>query len=232
MIFRRLTNTNTQVNGYTLIELLIVISVTVVLLLVGGFLFGGVLKNSACSTQLNEVNQNGKYVIDMIERKVRQATKIWVYDGSNYVTPSLSLPALSPWTCSGSITSFKCQCIETTGCKFAITNPEANYTGFMFQQEVLSPLAPGFISMADGDVLNSLIYNKVITNTDPVKGVTLDEAPGAVDALDYSPGITIDYSVGRPIVVGINFVLSSGIESDQQCGARSPFRTQVSLRSY
>lgn len=216
MVFRRSKNAITKVSGFTLIELLIVVSITVILLVTAGFLFGGVLKNSACSSQLNEVNQNGKYVIDMIGRKVRQARQVWIFDGAGYVSPSYNLAA--PWTCSGDALKFKCQCADPANCKFAITNPEGNYTGFTFKQAVAP--APGFVSVANGDVLTSLTYG-IITNSDLVKGVSLD-----------SPMVAIDYEVGKPLVVGVNFVLSSGIESDQTCGTRAPFQTQVSLRSY
>ena len=205
-----------SLTGFTLIEMLVVTTITVVLLVVGADLFGGILRSSNCPTQLNEINQNGKFTLDLIERKIRGATEVWAYQGGTYVAAS-DPGFMSPWSCGAS-------------CRFAVTNSEGTqFTKFEFILE--SGVVNGKIVMAEGNDLGTIdSTNQDLTNINTRSGVSLvDDRTGE----PQSPRVTINYTPGKPPIVGVSFVLASGVSSDRSnCDVRGPFNTSIELRSY
>ncbi|HUS59770.1 MAG TPA: type II secretion system protein [Nevskiaceae bacterium] len=63
-------------DGFTLIEILVALGILVIILVVGSNMFFTILKGSSKTKILTEVKQNGGYVINVMERMIRNAKKI------------------------------------------------------------------------------------------------------------------------------------------------------------
>ncbi len=62
--------------GFTLIELLVSVSVTAIIVAVGGDIFLSVIRSYNKSNITNEVEQNGSYALTLMEREIRNASRI------------------------------------------------------------------------------------------------------------------------------------------------------------
>lgn len=65
-----------KINGYSLIEILVVMTLFIVLGVVGASLFTSILRGSTKANILTEVKQNGEQTLNYIERSIRNSRKI------------------------------------------------------------------------------------------------------------------------------------------------------------
>lgn len=65
-----------NINGFTLIEIMVVISIFAIIAVVGGNLFFSILKGATKSKTMESVKQNGNYALAAMERNIRNARKI------------------------------------------------------------------------------------------------------------------------------------------------------------
>ena len=70
-------------NGFTLIEIMVVVVILGVLAVVGSGAFFSILRGSVKTRMLQTVKQNGDYAISVMERMVRNARRIEEIDGQH-----------------------------------------------------------------------------------------------------------------------------------------------------
>lgn len=63
-------------NGFTLVEVLMVVFVMGIVIVVGGQLFFTILKGASKTELVKQVKQNGDYALGVMERQIRSAKKI------------------------------------------------------------------------------------------------------------------------------------------------------------
>lgn len=63
-------------DGFTLIEILIVLGILAIIVVVGSNMFFTILKSSSKTKVLTEVKQNGNYALNVMARMIRNAKKI------------------------------------------------------------------------------------------------------------------------------------------------------------
>lgn len=73
-------------NGFTLIEILVVIGIFGILAFIGSNMFFTILKSSAKTRVLAEVKQNGNYALSVMERMVRNARNAECVSGGVLIT--------------------------------------------------------------------------------------------------------------------------------------------------
>ena len=66
--------------GFTLIELMVVVSLFALVFAVGSGMFFSVIKNSNKIKNLNQVKQNGEYATSVMERMIRNARRVTDFD--------------------------------------------------------------------------------------------------------------------------------------------------------
>jgi len=127
-------------NGFTLIEILIVIGIFGILAFIGTNMFFTILKSSAKTRVLAEVKQNGNYAISVMERMVRNARSAECISGGVLITnPDRDT---TNFFCEGTkiasksgvyLTSDK---VAATGCNFSCagTTPEVVTISFTLSQ--------------------------------------------------------------------------------------------------
>lgn len=76
-------------NGFTLIEILIVIGIFGILAFIGTNMFFTILKSSAKTRVLAEVKQNGNYALSVMGRMIRNAKRIEVNSDGDACKPSM-----------------------------------------------------------------------------------------------------------------------------------------------
>ena len=70
-------------NGFTLIEMMIVVSLLGIIAVVGSGAFFSILRGSTKTKTLQMVKQNGDYAISVMERMIRNARRIEEIDGQH-----------------------------------------------------------------------------------------------------------------------------------------------------
>ena len=84
-IFRNKNNINKNQQGFTLIELLVVVAIMAVIAGITSDLFVSILKGANKANVMNEIKQNGNYVLDVMERNIRNAKTITKIDDRTIV---------------------------------------------------------------------------------------------------------------------------------------------------
>jgi len=69
-------NKNNQSNGFTLIEILVVVGLLAVIAVIGSNMFFTTLRSSGKSKNLTAVKQNGDYALAVMERLIRDSEKV------------------------------------------------------------------------------------------------------------------------------------------------------------
>lgn len=72
------------IRGFTLIEILVVVTVFVIIAILAANMFFSIFKGSSKTRVLAEVKQNGNYALGVMERMIRNARSIENY-GGNYI---------------------------------------------------------------------------------------------------------------------------------------------------
>lgn len=119
-----------QTKGFTLIEIMVVIGVFGIIAAFTTNMFVSILRGSSKSQILAEVKQNGNYALSVMERMIRNARKIEVYDVS-------SITILNP---DGGSTVFSCD----PGQKIASNSAS------LISEQVLVGDCPNFIAVNEG----------------------------------------------------------------------------------
>lgn len=87
-------------NGFTLIEILVVIGIFGILAVIGTSMFFSILKGSTKTRVLAEVKQNGNYAISVMGRMIRNAKSIESCPGSSITIENQDRDSTT-FSCSG-----------------------------------------------------------------------------------------------------------------------------------
>lgn len=127
-------------NGFTLIEMLVVIGIFGILAFIGSNMFFTILKSSAKTRVLAEVKQNGNYALSVMGRMIRNAKSIEDCPGDSIRIENPDRDNTT-FSCSGgriasnsaNLTSDK---VAVTGCNFSCagTIPEVVTISFTLSQ--------------------------------------------------------------------------------------------------
>ncbi len=71
--------------GFTLVEILVAISVMAIIMVMGSNMFFTILKGATKTRVLTEVKQNGNYAVSVMQRMIRNAKRV-ENQGSNHIT--------------------------------------------------------------------------------------------------------------------------------------------------
>lgn len=150
--------------GFTIIELLVVITIFVLIGVIGINFFASILSGSGKTAIINEVNQNGSYSINLIERFLRNADK--VTDDTDTICQNNDNEKVTNIT---------------------ILNPDGGKTTFMFTTDASNNLRIASIS---GGLLNptSTLYltnnDVVVNNTAGTYYFACSRSPGRSDKIE------------------------------------------------
>ena len=86
-------------NGYTLIEVLVVIAILGIMVSVSSAIFIGTLRSQNKANAVSQARQNAALVIDSFERDVRGASSITPTGSSNQITLTVASDTIV-WTCA------------------------------------------------------------------------------------------------------------------------------------
>lgn len=84
MRIRKYLNENSQ--GYTMIEILVVVGILGLIATMGSSMFFSILKGSAKTQILNQIKQSGDYALEVMERTVRGAASVSVNGDGDVLT--------------------------------------------------------------------------------------------------------------------------------------------------
>ena len=84
MRIRKYLNKNGQ--GYTMIEILVVVGILGIIATMGSNMFFSILKGSAKTQILNQIKQNGDYALEVMERTIRGAATVVVTVDGDFLT--------------------------------------------------------------------------------------------------------------------------------------------------
>lgn len=199
--------------GFTLFEILVVITVMITIGLVGSDILLNVIKGANKVEITNKVKQNGSLAMDVMERKIRNALS--VYSGVDVA--GIGIPITSSEACLTNII------VKNSG-------PPDVYSRFFLVPEGAQN---GYIAMAEDSAIDELpdvgdatLTAKTLTNFDDVGGVSVTATP--------VPCFTTFYNPTQPLVIRVSFTLRQAKKapSRQDFVAQVPFETTISLRTY
>lgn len=188
--------------GFSLLEMLVVVAILAVAALILLQIFSGTLRGNSKAQVLGSIKQNGQSALDTMDKVIRNA--------GAYVCP---LPA------SGSTTS---------GSTLVIQNRDGSFTRYKF----IAPTATtnGYVlqdkTAAGGAVPNcsdTPASYQVLTDTDKKTGVSITGGTFTINKEGSSNSITIEFT-GEP---GLDFQAVLGSQVDNV-----KFKTSVTMRLY
>jgi len=249
-------------NGFSLLEILVVVSIIAVIAGVTSDIFIQIIKSSNKANIVTEIKQNGDSVMNQLERIIRNSEEITAIGRKTY-------NGTWAWTDSASFASQE-ECISTTSdiCAIIVKNSSTTtgggYTKIEIHQEKdkecsIAPFTTSdqFIDPVAGIVCNGNI--RLVTDLTTSAITTLENQTGTVNSATIgqlitntekrsgvsvkpkitSTSITIPYFVirttdGKPSVVTVSYALSQGIAASSRVDstATSEFETTISLRNY
>lgn len=131
---------NKRNQGFSLLEILVVIMITAIVVTVLSGMFFSILKGSTKSRIMAEIKQNGSYALNVMERMIRNAKSVMAdptNDQKITIIGQDNMPTVFECTADGKIASisaqFSGQLIDSTRvkvaeCKFGVTPGELGRT--------------------------------------------------------------------------------------------------------
>lgn len=251
---------NKKEQGFSLLEMLVVIAIIGVLTGVTSDIFIQIIKGQNKGNVVTEIKQNGDIVLNKIERIVRNAEEITSIGEKEY---GVAWNINSNWTdISPTTNTISCPSsggVNTRICAIIVKNPASvgGYTKVEIHPEKDQECGNSPFTEADReqesspyncngnvriitDLTNSAITNlktatsigQVITNTEKRSGVSITQyTPPSSSPL---PFFSIRSTSSKPTLVSINYALSQGISASSRSDSQAtvPFDLTISLRSY
>lgn len=180
--------------GFTLVELLVAITVTVILGLVMTSVLLQSLRGEKKANLISQIKQSGQFTLDKMANEIRQADKILCPD--------------SPAAGSRLV-------ILVDGHKYIrygyYVNPVTGYNAYLARDDITSSWldCPAALS---GALDQSTA--QILTNQDGVNGINIDEDKGYITGQDHEI-FTVDKKEGYPDAVTIRYRAFGGVKSGQ-----------------
>ncbi len=206
--------------GFTLVELLVVISVMSIL----GLIFTGLLvqslRDQKCVGSLNQIKQNGQVVLDRLSNEIRQAGKVVCVgvSGSGVV--------------NNTIVTRRGEGENVLYTRYRLYSPSAGVNGFISKDDFTKDDftdVDGIRVFSDNELCSATqtFDETKLTDEDVVRGVSLDvEGSSNVFAVNSKSGyddfVTVSFRAYPPIGAGQTF--------ESRCGGGLLFSTSIGLR--
>jgi len=200
-------------NGFTLVEIIVVLAITAILGLVLTQIFYSTLRGGSKAQVLSVVKQNGQAAVEAIDKTIRSADKV------------VNL-CPSPFGIHASAVQTGLDC--TTNCSGIVITKNKVYTRFLYIPADFSDTNNGYIAMdnltSPSECLSSTFGTNlsVLTDKDSKTGVSIESGIFSLSRL-----------AGTEDVVTISFSVKPGssIQSAYPDISGTPFKTTVKLRS-
>jgi len=200
-------------NGFTLVEIIVVLAIMAILGLVLTQIFYSTLRGGSKAQVLSVVKQNGQSAVEAMDKTIRSADKV------------VNL-CPSPFGAHGASVETGLDC--TTNCGAIVILKNKVYTRFLYVPADSSDTNNGYIVMdtltSPPECLNSTFGSNlsVLTDKDSKTGVSIESGIFSLNRLAGTEDVvTISFSV-KP---------GSGIQSAYPDIVGTPFKTAVKLRS-
>jgi prepilin-type N-terminal cleavage/methylation domain-containing protein len=243
--------------GFSLIEILVVIAIIGIIAGVVSDIFIQVIKASNKGNVVTEIKQNGDTVLSKIERVVRNAEEVTALGRKQYGQPWDWEPATafsSTENCEAPSDNNSATSNDGDICAIILKNPASGgYTKIQFNSEKDEECSVSPFTTADQDTSTSpytcsgnIRVTTDSTSSDPILALETTTSPGEVitnterrsgvsmTPIVNSPLISIKSTPGKPSLVTINYALSQGISASSRVDSKAtvPFNLVISLRSY
>ncbi|MFA5933333.1 MAG: type II secretion system protein [Microgenomates group bacterium] len=217
MIVYKDKNINNKNNGFTIIELLVVVSIMVVL----GVIFTNILIDALRGRNkvkaINQVKQNGQVVLDKLSNEIRDADGIVCVD--KFHNPGVSPKDTLVITKGGTYTQYKFSSPS------AMLNGKIQKINFIRNDLAGDVTDDQLCTEHDETNLNTgSNFIQSLTDADPVNGVSIDYTPPGQDIFDRrGDNVLIKFNASAGVLAGYAYdvtVADNGI----------PFATSVQVR--
>lgn len=191
--------------GFTLIEILVVISILGVLFVIGANVFSYILKGSDKANVMAEINENGAYVLDNIIRSVRSSSLI----------KSCTNARLDLWNQDQTGYSV----IRTSTANFSKLDGKSGCS--LLDSNCYSVNYVEMLNSCDPKVGDASCTSSTLSNTHPLNGVN-------VKSLSFDCPLS-----SNPSVITLNLTLKQGAaRQSNEAETEVPFKTSVEIRTF
>jgi prepilin-type N-terminal cleavage/methylation domain-containing protein len=245
--------------GFSLLEILVVVSIIGLIAGVTSDIFIQIIKSSNKANIVTEIKQNGDAVMNQLERIIRNSEEVtaigsktyggsWVWiDSVNFssqeecdaTTADICAIILKNASTTGGYTKIQINKEKDRECGSSpfTTSDQESSSGTTFCNgniRLVTNTTSGAIDTLKNQTgtVNSSTIGQIITNTEKRSGVSAN--PKVDSAGNSIPFFVVRSFTGKPSVVTVTYALSQGIAASSRVDSisTSQFETTISLRNY